>query len=86
MKPIVTDFDPSAYLDNEEVIVEYLSQVMEDGNTDELLAALGHVAKTRGMNRLAENTGLGRESLYKVVSTKTSHAAAKLVIKTPARP
>lgn len=66
MKPIVTDFDPSAYLDNEEVIAEYLSQVMEDGNTDELLAALGHIAKAHGMTLLAKNTGLGRESLYKV--------------------
>ncbi|MBF0436938.1 MAG: putative addiction module antidote protein [Magnetococcales bacterium] len=66
MKPVITDFDPSAYLDNEEVIVEYLSQVMADGNTDELLAALGHIAKARGMTSLAQNSGLGRESLYKV--------------------
>lgn len=66
MKPIVTDFDPSAYLDSEEVIAEYLSQVMEDGSTDELLAVLGHIAKARGMTQLAKNTGLGRESLYKV--------------------
>lgn len=66
MKPIITEFDPSAYLDNEQVIAEYLSQVMEDGNTDEVLAALGHIAKARGMSWIAQNSGLGRESLYKV--------------------
>ncbi|MEO5332192.1 MAG: putative addiction module antidote protein [Magnetococcus sp. YQC-5] len=66
MKPVITDFDPSVYLDNEEVIAEYLSQIMDDGNTDELLTALGHIAKARGMSQLSQSTGLGRESLYKV--------------------
>ena len=66
MNPIITDFDPSSYLDNEQVIAEYLSQVMADGDTEELLAALGHIAKARGMTWLAQKSGLGRESLYKV--------------------
>ena len=65
MKHAVTEFDPAAYLDNEEVIAEYLSQVLEDGDTDELIAAIGHVAKARGMTQIANDTGLGRESLYK---------------------
>ena len=61
-----TVFDPAQYLDSEEMIAEYLSQVMNDGDTDELLAALGHIAKARGIARIASATGLGRESLYKV--------------------
>jgi probable addiction module antidote protein len=65
MKHAVTEFDPAAYLDNEEVIAEYLSQVLEDGDTDELITAIGHVAKARGMAQIAKDTGLGRESLYK---------------------
>jgi probable addiction module antidote protein len=64
----VTDFDPSAYLDNKEVITEYLSQIMEEGSTDELLAAIGDVARARGMAHIAHTAGMGRESLYKALS------------------
>jgi probable addiction module antidote protein len=61
----LTEFDPAEYLDNEEVIASYLSQVMNDGDADELLEAIGHIAKARGMTAIAQQSGLGRESLYK---------------------
>ena len=61
----VTDFDVSQYLDNEELIAEYLSAALEDENPDVFLAAVGHVAKARGMSEIAKKSGLGRESLYK---------------------
>ena len=61
----IKEFDPSAYLDNDEVIAEYLSAALEDGNPDVFLAAIGNVAKSRGMTAIADSTGLGRESLYK---------------------
>jgi probable addiction module antidote protein len=64
----VTEFDPSAFLDNEEVIAEYLSAALEDGNPDVFLAAVGHVAKVRGMSAIADSAGLGRESLYKAMA------------------
>ncbi len=63
-----TEFDPSAFLDNEQVIAEYLIAALEDGNPDVFLAAVGHVAKARGMGAIAESTGLGRESLYKAMA------------------
>ncbi|MDD0975229.1 addiction module antidote protein [Pseudomonas fontis] len=66
MTVALTSFDMAALLDSDEAISEYLSQVLEDGDTDELLRALGHVAKARGMTQVARATGLGRESLYKV--------------------
>lgn len=62
----LSDFDTSQHLDNEEVIAEYLSQVLADGDSDELLLAIGNIAKARGMTRIANDSGLGRESLYKV--------------------
>ena len=62
------EFDPSAYLDNDEVIAEYLTAALEDGNPDVFLAAIGNVAKARGMSAIAESTGLGRESLYKALA------------------
>ena len=60
-----TNFDIAQYLDNKEVIAEYLSQILQNGNMSELLEAIGNVAKAKGMSQIAKDTGLGRESLYK---------------------
>jgi len=62
-------FDAADYLDNDEVIAEYLSAAIEDPNPDVFLAALGDVAKARGMAQIAKDAGLGRESLYKALNT-----------------
>ncbi len=62
-------FDAADYLDNDEVIAEYLSAAVEDPNPDVFLAALGDVAKVRGMAQIAKDAGLGRESLYKALNT-----------------
>jgi probable addiction module antidote protein len=64
----VTDVDPSAFLDSDEVVAEYLTAALEDDNPDVFLAAVGNVAKARGMSAVAERTGLGRESLYKALA------------------
>lgn len=67
-KPTYEVFDAAAYLDNDEVIAEYLSAAMEDPNPGVFIAALGDVAKARGMAQIAKDAGLGRESLYKALS------------------
>ncbi|MBM3553057.1 MAG: putative addiction module antidote protein [Alphaproteobacteria bacterium] len=61
-------FNVADYLDNDEVIAEYLTAAAEDENTDVLLAALAEVAKARGMSQVAAAAGLGRESLYKALA------------------
>ena len=61
----LTTFDISEYLDSPESIAEYLSQVLEEGDQNELLRAVGHIAKAKGMSQISKETGLGRESLYK---------------------
>ncbi len=48
-------FEPAAYLDNDEVIAEYLSAAAEDPNPDVFVAALGDVAKARGMAQIAKD-------------------------------
>lgn len=63
----VSEFDPSEFLDSEEVIAEYLTAALEDENPDVFLVAVGNVAKARGMSAIAQSTGLGRESLYKAL-------------------
>jgi probable addiction module antidote protein len=60
-------FDAAEYLDDDEVVAEYLTAAMEDSNPDVFLAALGDVAKARGMAQIAREAGLGRESLYKAL-------------------
>lgn len=65
MKNELTDFDISQYLDNKEVIAEYLTQVLEDGDIDELMVAIGNIAKAKGLSQISKDSGLGRESLYK---------------------
>ena len=61
-------FDMSRYLDSDEAVAEYLSQVLADGDADELIEAIGHIAKARGMAQVAKDAGLGRESLYKALA------------------
>ena len=62
-----TKFDITNYLDSEEAIAAYLSAIMDEGDPDLLLAALGDIARARGMAKLAEDSGLNRESLYKAL-------------------
>jgi probable addiction module antidote protein len=61
-------FNVADYLDDEDVIAEYLSAAAEDENPDVLLSALAEVAKARGMSQVATASGLGRESLYKALA------------------
>ena len=61
-------FDTADCLDNEIVITEYLNAALEDNNPDVFLSAIADVAKARGMSKLAKDTGLGRESLYKALA------------------
>lgn len=74
------DFDISNYLDSKEVIAEYLSQVLEDGDMDELLNAIGYIVKAKGMTQVSKDTGLGRESLYKTFA-KGSKPKFETVVK-----
>lgn len=62
-------FDVAEYLDHEEVIAEHLTAATENQNDDLFFAALGDVAKARGMAQIAKESGLGRESLYKAFSS-----------------
>lgn len=64
----VSKFDIAEYLDNEEMVQEYLNTVLEEGSSQEIITALGHVAKAIGMSKIAEQTGLSRPSLYKALS------------------
>ena len=63
-------WDSAAYLKSDEDIAHYLEAVFEDGNPNLVAAALGDVARAKGMSQIAQAVGLGRESLYKALSTE----------------
>ncbi|MCG8373486.1 MAG: putative addiction module antidote protein [Balneolales bacterium] len=63
-----TKFDIADYLDSNEMIAEYLNTVLEEGNSNDLIEAIGHIAKSIGMTKIAEQTGMSRTSLYKALS------------------
>jgi len=61
-------FDIADYLDSNEMIAEYLNTILEEGDSTEIVTAIGHIAKAIGMTKIAEETGLSRPSLYKALS------------------
>lgn len=61
-------FEIADYLENEEMIAEYLNTVLEEGDNSDVITAIGHIAKAIGMTKIAKETGLSRPSLYKALS------------------
>ena len=64
----ITKSDIADYLDSEEMIAEYLNTVLKDGDSSDLIVAIGHIAKAIEMTKIAEQTGMSRPSLYKALS------------------
>jgi len=76
-------FDITDYLDSKEMIAEYLNTVLEEGESGDLVNAIGHIAKAIGMTKISEETGLSRPSLYKALSdgSKPQFATIMKVLK-----
>jgi probable addiction module antidote protein len=58
-------------LDTEEFVASYLSTIIEEGDPQLLLAAIGDVEKARGIAKIASDSGLGREGLYKALKLES---------------
>src|SRR5215467_2371022 len=63
-------WDVTEHLKSEEDIANYLEAAFEEGDPSLVAAALGDVARAKGMSKIAEAAGLGRESLYKALSSE----------------
>lgn len=61
------EFDAAEYLTSEEDIATYLTIVLEENDPALLAAALGDIARARGMNQIAQASGITREALYKAL-------------------
>ena len=74
----ITDFDPAAYLDDDEAIATYLSDAFETQDVAFISDAIGVafisdaigvVARAKGMKQIAQEAGVSRESLYRALSS-----------------
>ncbi len=61
-------WDPAEHLETAEDMAAYLDAAIEDGDPAVVVAALGDIARARGMTQIAREAGVGRESLYKALS------------------
>ena len=63
----LVEFDATEYLTSDESIATYLSVVLEENDPALFAAALGDIARARGMTQVAKESGITREALYKAL-------------------
>lgn len=67
-KLVTTPFDGAKYIRTPEEVVEALSDALESGEPGYIAATLGAIARSEGMTKLAEKTGVNRQALYTALS------------------
>lgn len=61
------EFDAAEYLSSEEDVAAYLTTILEENDPALLAAAIGDIARARGMSQVAKDSGIAREALYKAL-------------------
>lgn len=61
------EFDAAPHLTNEVTIAAYLTDILQENDAGLLAAALGDIARARGMAEIASAAGITREALYKAL-------------------
>jgi probable addiction module antidote protein len=78
-KTVTTPWDPADHLKSDEDMAAYLEAALEEGDPALVAAALGDIARAKGMTQVARDAGLGRESLYKALSPAGNPEFATIV-------
>ena len=63
----VSDLDIAELLDSEEVVKLFLEEALNENDPVLWQRCLGYAARSAGMAKIAEKSGLNRESLYKAL-------------------
>ena len=63
-----TSWDTAEFLTDDELIIEYLNAALDEDDPAYFMKAVGNVARAKGMTTIAQETQLGRPSLYKALS------------------
>jgi probable addiction module antidote protein len=66
------EFDSAPYLDSEAAVAAYLTEIIEANDASLLAAALGDIARARGMTEIAKSAGITREALYKALRPESA--------------
>jgi probable addiction module antidote protein len=74
-----TKWDASEHLDSDEMISAFIDAALEDGDPALVAAAIGDVARAKGMTAIAREAGVSRESLYKALSAEGNPEFAAIV-------
>jgi probable addiction module antidote protein len=61
------EFDAAEYLSSDEEVAAYLTTILEENDAALLAAAIGDIARARGMSQVAKDSGIAREALYKAL-------------------
>ncbi len=80
MAMTIRRWDASDYLETTEDMLAYLDEAARSGDPALLRAALGDIAKAKGMAEIARAAGVGRESLYKSLSS-TGNPSFQTIVK-----
>ena len=79
IKTSTTIWDPASHLSTVDDAAAYLEAALQDGNPLLVAAALGDIARAKGMSQIAREAGLGRESLYKSLSSSRNPELATVL-------
>ena len=75
-------FDVADYLKSDKDLAQYLNAVLEDGDPTLFVAAIGDIAKAKGMMEISKKSGVTREALYrarKIGSQPRFETVAKVI-------
>ena len=61
------EFDAAEYLNSDDDVAAYLTTILEENDPALLAAAIGDIARARGMSQVARDSGIAREALYKAL-------------------
>ena len=79
MKAKLTTWDPAQHLETNEDMALYLDAALAENDPSLIAAALGDIARARGMSDIARQTGLSRESLYRSLSPHGNPELATII-------
>lgn len=75
----LTKWDMSDNIKTQEDAYTYLQVAFEEGNVEDIINVLNAIARAKGMTKIAKNLGVGRESLYKSLSSDGNPSFATII-------
>ncbi len=67
-KLVTTPFDAAKYVTEPEDVIDFLNDAFESGHLPYIANVVGVVARSEGMTKIAEKTGVNRQALYTALS------------------